>query len=319
MSKFQYVTVDTILAKYYRDLRGIDVNETDAIEWIGEALNFIKTPSVLEEHIAFVEVKDYQCDIPKNLAFIIQLAKNNIETKICKSDLDSSLSNVISNGGENEENLVPVDCQGKIIGDYEVGYYRPYYDLKYEYGLWGSSIYKAENYSPIRLSNHTFFNTLVCREDEDQIYKNCDTLEEYTIVHNQLRFSFKEGLIAIAYLKYPTDENGYPLIPDDSSCTTAITYYMAWKIFEREFWLNKANSDAKATKAEQRWLKYCLQFKNSSMMPKGVDDYQDLMEQSRYLIPRLNRYYGFFGNLGKKEKRPFNNPDNRTKRFTYYR
>ena len=33
--RFQYVTVDTILSKYIRDFRNLELNEDEAIEWIG--------------------------------------------------------------------------------------------------------------------------------------------------------------------------------------------------------------------------------------------------------------------------------------------
>jgi hypothetical protein len=36
MQKFQFVSADTILAKYSRDFRGLDINVDDAIEWIEE-------------------------------------------------------------------------------------------------------------------------------------------------------------------------------------------------------------------------------------------------------------------------------------------
>jgi hypothetical protein len=47
------------------------------------------------------------------------------------------------------------------------------------------------------------------------------------------------------------------------------------------------------------------------MMPNGVDELQNMMEQRSYLIPRQNAYYGFFGRLAHKEQRRFNNPDGR--------
>ena len=40
--KFSYTSVNTILSKFNRDLRGNDISESDIIEWIGEALGFMK-------------------------------------------------------------------------------------------------------------------------------------------------------------------------------------------------------------------------------------------------------------------------------------
>lgn len=316
MSKFQYTNINTVLSKFHRDFRDIDINETDAIEWVGEALGFIKAPSALEEHVAFMEVKDYQCSIPEYLVYITQIARNTKGvTEVCSTEEDEEVNdNVISNGGSFEPNLVAIDCHGQIIGDYDVAYYRPYYDLKWEYGLWTNNNFYKESYVPVRLSNNSFFNSLVCKEENyNSIYSSCR--DEYTIVNNQLRFSFKEGVVAISYLKQPVDAEGYPMIPDDNSCITAINYYLLWKVFERMEYLQKQGAARLSEKAEAKWNKYIVQFKNSAMMPKGVDDYQDLMEQSRYLIPRFNRYYGYFGNLNTKESRLFNNPDYRNKRY----
>ena len=48
-------------------------------------------------------------------------------------------------------------------------------------------------------------------------------------------------------------------------------------------------------------------------MPSGIDQYQNIMENSLYLIPRTRKYYGYFGKLGREEDRLFNNPDMRRK------
>ena len=65
MPELQYTTVDRVLAKFHRDLRGIDINESDAIEWIGEALDLLKVNQIQEQAVAFIEVKNYQADLPK--------------------------------------------------------------------------------------------------------------------------------------------------------------------------------------------------------------------------------------------------------------
>jgi len=51
-------------------------------------------------------------------------------------------------------------------------------------------------------------------------------------------------------------------------------------------------------------------------MPFGVDDYENLRQQSTYLLPRTRSYFGFFGNLGNEEQRVFNDPDQRN-RYRY--
>lgn len=319
MQKYQYTSIDTILAKYHRDFRGLSILETDAIEWIGEALDGIKTATASSEGIAFLEVENYQAPLPNGLHYIVQIAKH---AKWTKRNPDCCTTQVIveelttgctSCGGDN--NLVPVDCHGKLLGDLDVAYYRPYFDLQYEYTAWANSNYNKNKWIPVRLSNDTFFNTLVCKTDDTEGLYHSDRLE-YTIVDDQIRFNFKEGFIAVAYLKQKTDPaTGYPMIPDDISAKSAITYYIAWKIKEREAFSHREGALQLAQIAEQHWLKYAKQFKNKAKMPSTVDDYQDLMDQGNYLIPSRNRYYGFFGKLNTPENRNFNDPDRRNRRY----
>lgn len=311
--RYRFVPIDRVLAKYSRDFRGNDVIESDAIEWIGEALGFMKLPNLQEEAVAFIEVKDYKCELPNGLHYVTQVARSTKDLYSINditSDCNSSTTTTISNGGPIGDCLVAEDCQGNLIGDYDVAYYRPYYDLQYEYYGWNNSRLRQRDFVPVRLANHSFFGDLVCRESNQDIYNSCR--DEYTIAGNYLKFSFKEGYIAIAYVRQPIDiETGYPMIPEDSSAMSAINYYISWKMKERECFMNREGACQLAQKAEESWKRYLRQTVNAAMMPQGVDDYQDLMEQSNYLIPRRDRYYGFFGKLNTKESRRFNDSNNR--------
>lgn len=322
--RFQYVTVDTILSKYLRDFRGNELNEDDAIEWIGEALGHMKMATLSEEAIAFLEVKNYQATLPNGLHYIIQVAKNNAWTPTEKVTCtpQAIITELVPETPQTNcgcstccstpaNDMVLLDCQGDLIADPEVGYYRPYFDLQYEYLGWVHSKSFRTKFTPVRLANHTFFNTLVCQNvASDGLYNNTNYLaDEYTIVEDQLRFSFKEGLVAVAYLRSKVDlETGYPLVPDDESAKAAITYYLGWKVKEREAWNHREGAMQIAQVAEARWLKYIKQFRNKAKMPWGTDEYEDLMEQGNYLLPRNKRYYGFFGKLGRAEDRIFNDP-----------
>ena len=77
MQKFEYTSVDTIFAKFSRDLRGTDLHESDIIEWIGEALGFMNVVEIQEEAIAFIEVKNHKAELPNNFKSVIQVAKYN--------------------------------------------------------------------------------------------------------------------------------------------------------------------------------------------------------------------------------------------------
>jgi hypothetical protein len=300
MQKFQFVTVDTILAKYSRDFRGLGINTDDAIEWVGEALGFMKIAAASEEAVAFVEVKNYQVEIPKGLHYILQIGRKDNWTR--EEPASAIIEGISSKGDENcadcgvdINSLVLVDADGRIIVNQDVDYYRPYFDVKHDYSKWTHSSFKKNNFSPVTLSDASFFNSIVSKEqDKKGLY--LASSNEYTIVQDQLRFNFKEGFVSIAYYRQMVDcTTGYPMVPDDESAKAAITYYLGWKTKEREGWNHREGSMQLAQIAEARWLKYIKQFKNKAKMPQGLDQYQKLLEGSFSLLPNHKKYYGYFG------------------------
>lgn len=298
------VSLDRILSKYHRETGDTDTPEDSLIEWIGEAMDFLQVYGTQEQAVAFMEVKDYQTCLPLGFQSVLQIARDNQwapcvteETNnTCPCDVVEEAEEIVNTG-------VPVDCNGKIIGEYDLAYYRPYFDMKYFYNSWTNSSYYRKRFTPVRLSNHTFFNNLVCQEKNDRmIYASCR--DEYDIIpgNSGIRFSFKEGLVAIAYLKTALDEEtGYPLIPDQISLITAISYYLKWKVSEKDMFSRREGSVTTTQYNQKEWLKYVKQAKNYFKMPKTIDDYQDLLDMSHQMIPRNKRSLGFFGNLTKPQ------------------
>jgi hypothetical protein len=319
MQKYQFTSVNTILAKYHRDFRGVGILESDAIEWIGEALGFAKMAGVLKESVAFVEVRNHRAALPTGYHYIIQIARNNRWTPQVKEEfhLPAIAETIQTNQTTTScfsgcdtgwlKTAVPVDCQGNIIGDYEVAHYRPFSSIQYEFFNWKDSAWRQNEFSPVKLSNNSFFKSLVCQENDNTIYQTAQ--DEYTIEQDNLIFSFKEGFVAIAYLgNMLEEETGYPMVPDDESAKAAITYYLGWKVKERECWNHREGACQLAEKAEQRWLKYIKQFKNNTKMMHIVDEGINYMNESQYFIPRINRHNNFFGNMGTAEDKTFLDP-----------
>lgn len=316
-NNIEYTTVNRIISKLYRDISGTDLNETNLVEWVGEALEFLKVPQIQDQAVAFIEVKNHHADIPQGFQMVLQIARNNHWEKTKKFSpcsviecVQNDIEEVVIPTTCNEECESPVivtDCNGFVLQCGDIVDYKPAYDLKFFYQHWHNSKFYRRHFTPVRLANHTLFNSIVCKEKVDECMGCTD---EYTIVgttDKRLRFSFPEGQIAMAYLKNAIDdETGYPLVPDEISYITAITYYIKWKIAEWLQWNSRQGSQGLAEDNERKWLKYARQAKNNAKMPKSIDDFQDLLEQTHYLIPNHKKYYGFFGNLGKSQQLGFN-------------
>lgn len=309
-SNITYTSVNTVIAKVNRNLRGTDLNESDVIEWIGEASEFMVVYGSQEEAIAFLEVKDHHAVIPNGFQMALQIARHNTwipkDDKCKPKQVIEEICSVDQPGCDscgNPVNTLVTDCHGHILGAYDTDHYIPSYDLKWGFYPWVNSINYKRDYTPVRLANHSLFNTLVCKEKDMRIYHGNE--DEYTIVgttEKKLRFSFKEGYVAMAYLRAAIDEEtGYPLIPDNVSYIAACTYYVKWKMAEWFSWNGRQGFAGEADKAQANWNKYCKQATNFIKMPKSLDDYQDILEQSHYLVPRHKKYYQFFGKIKRHE------------------
>ncbi len=305
----KFTSIDRIFNKLDRDLP-IEVDEVDIIEWTGEALSAIKSKRYVEEAVRFLQVNDWQTLLPNNFHYVVQIAKNQQAITITETEI-SDTDEVI---GEPETDYpVCLDCNGVPYEGYDVAYYRPYYDLKYEYKFFYGNKTFQRCYVPVRLATSSFFNSVVCSDDNSDcnillngdlkntgLYKSSSY--EYTVVKDEvLRFNFQEGIIALAYTRNITDKDGLPMIPDDYSVTTAIVSYITMKIMKRLFYLGKEGSVSKLQKAEEDWNWYVSQAKSNAKMPQTIDEYENLMNQRSYLIPRRRQYNNFFGNLNKPE------------------
>ena len=67
--------------------------------------------------------------------------------------------------------------------------------------------------------------------------------------------------------------------------------------------------------SDQGWQWYCKQAGNKQMMPHGVDQFQNFTESRNQLLPSKNRYYGFFGKLGREGNTGWKDPNHRNFRF----
>lgn len=303
----RYVPINNILSKIGRDST-LDVSEADVVEWAAEALGHIGAISQYDEAVSFVEVKNHTALIPPGLVSIIQIARSTCyqpSKGVCAKDI------VPSPDEPQEKWPVPIDCNGQPVADYELAYYRPYFDLIYEYEGWSRSWQNRNCFTPVRLADHTFFNSLVATADAQlqDIYNSAQ--DEYTVADPYLRFSFKEGFVAIAYVKPKLDERGWPMIPDIESYREAIVRYVRYKLMWKRLEAEASVGNMRLLeKSEQDWQWYCKQAGNEGMMPKGPDDMQDLLDQKSYMLPRQYRYYGFFGRMNAPERRFWNYDSN---------
>lgn len=314
------ITMSEMLARINRNFRGLEINENDAIEWVGDCLSQIKIYSEMEEAIHFTEVNDHFATLPDDLQYVVQIARDNQwqgPTESCSpAAVISGLTATEDTTSPKVAKYVAVDCNGYVINNdtEEAKTYQASFDLNAYYPSWLGSKYYQQRYTLVRLSDHTFFKSIVCKP-EDNPYEadyNPDELtnNEYTIAGNRFIFSFNTGYVAIAYLRNKVGEDGLPEIPDHNYLFEALSYYVLWKHKQREAYLHKEGARTLAADAELRYKDYIKKFKNYAKMPKGEMQHLQIRERSLYILPQLDRPYGFWGGSSIPEQRIYNKPRN---------
>lgn len=295
----QTVSIQRIFNNLGRFIDRHHVSETDVIDWTAKALDAMKLHTVFQPAVAIRTVSNYQTTMPRFLHAIVQIARNNkwVDETTVTTDNEEDTT-------ESELDIpVALDQYGMPVNAYDLAYYRPFPDMG-EYFTVGQLQIKKYQFTPVRLANHSFFNSLVCKEtDFDGIYATCN--DEYTIVENLLRFSFESGQVMISYLKQQLDENGYPMIPDDFSAIEAIENYIKMQVFEEQVELGRQGAEGRLANAKSDWHWYCGQAMNADKLPQTVDEWQNFADMHNRLIPKRNRYYGFFGAMSHPEKLKF--------------
>jgi len=283
--------INKIFVKLQRDYGITNLDESTVIEWSAEALQAINAVPYYENAITLLNVKGYQANIPNDLIQILQLAKYNQDINLdclCKQPIYKNVDNNFTF----EPLIEETSCEIQETDCCNIIYTVP------DFNILENNFYYKNNFTIIRLSTNSFFNSNNCEQDNP--YDTC--YNEYQVINNVLRFSFKTGLVALSYHRFPLDENGYPLIPDTYAYTTAIEKYILYKLSERDFFNNIPNSVGKLQKYEKDWNKYCSQAASEMMIPRGVDEMQNLSEMWLKPIQTTRNYYSFFKNQGREQQ-----------------
>jgi len=289
MAIYKTISSKAIIRKIFRDLKPEDDNWVDdAIEWIGEALEHIGSAPQLSQKQCVLNVADHKVLIPNDLYYINQVAINSSVSPTDSSELDTLTTKV-------------KDLQASIVDAQAAGLeYSSTTSVLHEIN---SRIVILENIyfsdssrlQPLQYGASTFHRSLHC---EGCVNENANYEDTYIIDNGYIKTSFESGKICLSYMAFPTDEDCFPLVPDEISFKEAMFWYVYKKIllFNPMFKVNGIKYDF----AEQQWKYYCTQARNAANYP-DIDKYESFMNQWVRLIPSLNRHDLNFEQLNTRE------------------
>jgi|TARA_R110000868_G_scaffold241806_3_gene497300 hypothetical protein len=289
MAIYKTISSQAIIRKVFRDLRPENDNWIDdAIEWIGEALEHIGASTQLCQKQCVLNVKDHKVLLPADLYYINMVAINGSVASTSSKDLDTLISKV-----EELKNQIVI---AQAAGTEYASISSVLHEINSRIVILENVYFENSNtLQPLQYGASAFHKSMHC---DGCVNENAASEDTYIIDCDYIKTSFESGKICLSYKAIPTDEDCFPLVPDDISYREA----MFWYIYKKLLMLNPAfkNNGIDYGFAEERWQNYCTQARNAANYP-DIDRYESFMNQWVRLIPNMNRHDTAFESLNTRE------------------
>lgn len=122
----------------------------------------------------------------------------------------------------------------------------------------------------------------------------------YTAQNGVIQTSFKEGDIEVSYKSLATDDEGYPLIPDNQEVKLALEYYILFRFLE-PLWIMGKVTDKAFQYVDQKKCWY-LPSANTSMQLQSGDHLESVMNSINRLIVNDTAFENSYKGTGKRER-----------------
>jgi len=268
-----------------RDLKLSNDNWVDdAVEWIGEALEHIGAAPQLEKKVCTLTVSEYTTCLPSDLYYINLVGINESITSSTSSEL-----NLITTQIASIKALLDADPTQEVNSEL--------FKLNSRLAILESMYWKnPDQLTPLAYSTSEFPVSLHC---DKCINRNASGKESYFINGGKIKTSFITGTICLSYMAFPTDEECYPMVPNDISFKEAMFWYVYKKLL-----LGDPNSKPNGidyAMAEGQWKYYCTQARNSANYP-DIDRMESFMNQWVRMVPDMSAHDSNFEQLNTREQ-----------------
>jgi hypothetical protein len=292
---YNLISVKRVIAKVFTDLdlKEGDHRVSDMIEWAGEALEKIGGFPTFENKVlgkdgtSLLSITNYQAKLPCDFHSLIQVAYASSTTGPFYSmryatgsfDYGSELTSTETTYTVGESDLV-ILCMSLYTLDY------------------AAALAKINAEPNIR----SLLSSLLQPNLVGGVSGGTSTTTDYTylIKSGYIKTNVETGYIMMAYQAVPTDNEGYPLIPDDMSFIEGIYWYIVMKLLYPE-WAAGRIRDAVYADAKRSWNFYCKQAYGNAMMPNGAEQLESIKNTWHRLVQEFNEHDSFFSTMGQQE------------------
>lgn len=262
----KYISIKAVLAELSITIDSRYWNEMVMLEHATHALRMVGVAPNLQQAVSLQDVTKHKSQLPLDLQFLTQVAYKT------RSDL--------------------TNIQG----------------LAQELALPNNSGWFTDNsgisrigFSPMRLATNPYHNSICL----DEHIANCpDCKHSFTVSPSLvLTTTLKDGHILVAYLKFPTDDNGDALMPDDETLKEAIFHYVLYRYWLSKYQMKEDGADTRIKFHLNMWS--TLKVKALNLNLPDVNEIENLKNIRNRLVPRSSRFDQLFLTLGNRENIDF--------------
>lgn len=186
---YKLISTTEVIGKVFRDLKPTDASWTyDAVEWIGEALDFIGYHGIFDHKTETVSVSDFRAEFPCDLYSLIQVEHNG-QALVYGTDTAAYDTNRTTASSPTAENGV---YTAAVVADTN----------------------PTDDHSSPAFSLQSTAN------------RRGGAADYYLVNAGYIVTSFEEGDIKLHYTAYPVDANGFPMVPDNIYVKQALEWYI---------------------------------------------------------------------------------------------
>lgn len=293
-------SIQSVIAKVIADLniQEDDLRISDVIEWVGEAIEKIGAvtqfiPKVSGENgTPCTKVKCYQAQIPCDLHQLHQVAYSYN----CNGPwfpMRKATGSYAVWGHENKcdcecltpEMIVQNDTMVNLVVD-----------------MYGN-IDKTEAIEMINTNQNlrTILSNLINQHTyNNQVSTTSPSLGlQYSVKPGWIMCNMPDGYLKLSYSAIPTDEDGYPLVPDLTSYKEAIYWYVTMKMKYPEYLNGKMNREI-FYDIKRSWNFYRNQAYAEALMP-NEDGLESIKNDWNKLVPEFNDHNSFYSHTGERQ------------------
>jgi hypothetical protein len=280
MIETAFIPLKSILKDIYMLLREHEVSEDLVMEFAIRGMEQLMVYRMYEKAVCFLRVENNQAPYPHGIYGI-----EGVLYKIT-DDFPKEIEVILT-----ADLHIPSNVENGLITN---AINRSYSTIKLtdfrQINILGNTGWRI-----LPISNNTFDRSILCHPDS--VSTSCGNWFIPDNSNNRFITSFPQGYLAVAYYRFPQNENGEFIIPDLAIFHEALETYVLHKIYQRLWHSSKQGAETKYKHYLEKWQQLAAAAKGD-LMNLSIPEYINLSKQNKMF--RDDPPGKFFGGWGRE-------------------